>query len=52
MQPTDSLFCGFMADFREDRRVVPSRCVKVIRDRYSDPEGNYTGFIPAQGAGW
>lgn len=36
---------------RDDRRVVPSCCVKVFRDRYRDLEGNYKGFIPAYGAG-
>lgn len=37
---------------REDRRVVPSCCVKAIRRRFPDPTGQYKGFVPAFGVGW
>lgn len=37
---------------REDRRVVPSCCVKAIRRRFPDPNGQYKGFVPAFGVGW
>lgn len=50
MTPTDNLFSGFVADFIET--VVPSRCVKIIRDRCPDPEYNYKGFISAHGEEW
>lgn len=50
MTPTDNLLSECVADFIET--VVPSCCVKVIRDVYPDPEYNYKGFIPAHGEEW
>ena len=38
---------------KDDRRTVPSCCVRIIRERYPSPTDHYTGLIPArQGVGW
>lgn len=37
---------------REDRRVVPSCCLKAKRRWFPDPTGQHKGFVPAFGVGW
>ncbi|KAH3715588.1 hypothetical protein DPMN_058300 [Dreissena polymorpha] len=32
-----------------DRRTVPACCVKLIREKFPSPSGQFTGFVPGEG---